>query len=67
MGKGERAYDPDAILRGNAKQLMDTLVEVGLVSRRRAKVYSVRLGDQRTTVRRSEVQRWRLGFMKKGQ
>lgn len=28
LGKGQREWDPDSILRGNAKELIDTLVEL---------------------------------------
>lgn len=29
IGKGQRLYDPDSIGRGNAKQIIDTLTELG--------------------------------------
>ena len=31
LGKGQRFWDPDSVLRGNAKQLIDTLVEKGVM------------------------------------
>ena len=31
IGKGQRFWDPDSVLRGNAKQLIDTLVEFGVM------------------------------------
>ena len=32
LGKGERQWDPDSVLRGNAKQLVDSLVDYGVCS-----------------------------------
>ena len=29
LGKGERRWDADSVLRGNAKQLLDALVDAG--------------------------------------
>lgn len=29
LGKGERLWDADSVLRGNAKQLLDALVDAG--------------------------------------
>ena len=31
LGKGQRLYDPDSILRGNCKQLIDAVVDAGLL------------------------------------
>ena len=31
LGKGERLWDPDSILRGSAKELLDSIVEAGYI------------------------------------
>ena len=30
LGKNQRYLDPDSVLRGNAKQLVDSLIEIGV-------------------------------------
>lgn len=46
LGPRERMYDPDSILRGNAKELIDSIVEAGYLADDSAKHIETVVGKQ---------------------
>lgn len=51
LGRRESKYDADAVLRGNVKQIMDSLVELGWFADDGPKYIRLVLGDQDDTRR----------------
>jgi hypothetical protein len=46
LGKGQRMYDSDSIIRGNAKELLDSIVDIGILSDDNTKYVEWSLGLQ---------------------
>ena len=53
LGKGQRKWDADSVLRGNAKQLIDSLVEAGVARDDSPKYVEFALGLQDDSKRSS--------------
>ena len=51
LGKGQRLFDPDSILRGNCKQLIDSIVDSGVLTDDSSKHIGRVLGMQDATQR----------------
>ena len=51
LGKGERLWDADSVLRGSAKQLLDAIVGTGLLADDNPKYVSLVIGMQDDTQR----------------
>ena len=53
LGKGQRFWDQDSVLRGNAKQLLDSLVDAGVLNDDSIKWVGRCLGSQDASRRES--------------